>query len=158
VDAYRDGVIYRIDDTATEQRWPEFCKAAQEENIRSTLSVPLDVSGEGAETLGALNLYSEIPNGFDADAAAATVSFAQQAAIVMANARAYWGAAEKSDQLQQALESRAVIEQAKGILMAQSHIGPDDAFQILVRASQRENRKLRDIAVEIVERVTRPAD
>jgi AmiR/NasT family two-component response regulator len=55
------------------------------------------------------------------------------------------------------MESRAMIEQAKGIVMATSHCGPDDAFAILVRASQRENRKLRDLASDMVTRHSRPS-
>jgi GAF domain-containing protein len=156
VDAFRTGEVKQIHDTATEQRWRAFCDAALDEHIRSTLSVPLDVSGNRTEVLGALNLYSEVPDAFDDEARASTESFAQQAAIVMANARAYWGVKELSDQLQVALESRATIEQAKGILIAQSQVSPEDAFKLLVRASQRENRKLREIAAEIVERAQRP--
>ena len=152
VDAFRNGDINQIPDTAVDERWVAFSRAASAENIRSTLSVPMDVSGNRTDVLGALNLYSEVPDAFDADAIASTESLAQQAAIVVANAQAYWGAKELSDQLQQALASRAIIEQAKGILMAQSHITADDAFEVLVRASQRENRKLREIAAEIVHR------
>jgi GAF domain-containing protein len=152
VEAYESGELRVIGDTTADERWQEFCVAAVAEGIRSVLSVPMDVSGARAEVLGALNLYSEQPRAFDDDAAASTRSFAQQAAIVVANARAYWGAKELADQLQNALESRAVIEQAKGILMAREGISADRAFDVLVRASQRENRKLRDIAGELVER------
>jgi GAF domain-containing protein len=157
VDAFRTGQVMQIHDTATEQRWRQFCDAALDDSIRSTLSVPLDVSSSRTEVLGALNLYSEVANAFDDEARASTEAFAQQAAIMMANARAYWGAKDLSDQLQVAMESRATIEQAKGILMAQSRVSPDEAFKVLVRASQRENRKLREIATEIVERAQRPA-
>jgi GAF domain-containing protein len=152
VDAFRTGEVKQIHDTATEERWRAFCDAALDEHIRSTLSVPLDVSGTRTEVLGALNLYSEVPDAFDDEARASTQAFAQQAAIVMANARAYWGAKELSDQLQYALESRATIEQAKGIIIGQSRVSPEEAFKLLVRASQRENRKLREIAAEIVDR------
>jgi GAF domain-containing protein len=157
VDAFRTGKVMQIHDTATEERWRHFCDAALGDNVRSTLSVPLDVSSSQTEMLGALNLYSEIPDAFDDEARVSTEAFAQQAAIMMANARAYWGAKELNDQLQVALESRATIEQAKGILIAQSHVSPDEAFTLLVRASQRENRKLREIATEIVDRAQRPA-
>jgi GAF domain-containing protein len=152
VNALRDGVIHIIPDTTADTRWPAFSEAAMAANIRSTLSVPMDVSGNRTEVLGALNLYSEVPGAFDAEAIASAESLAQQAAIVVANAQAYWGARELSEQLQEAMASRAVIEQAKGILMAQSRVGPDEAFRIMVRASQRENRKLRDIAAESVTR------
>ncbi len=156
VDAFRTGEVLEIRDTATEERWRQFCDAALDEHIRSTLSVPLDVSGNRTEVLGALNLYSEIPDAFDDGARASSQAFAQQAAIVMANARAYWGAKDLSDQLQHAMESRATIEQAKGVLIGQSRISPEEAFNLLVRASQRENRKLREIAAEVVERAQNP--
>jgi GAF domain-containing protein len=152
LDALRLGQVMRIADTATETRWRPFCDAALAERLRSTLSVPIDVSGHRTDVLGSLNLYSEVPDGF-AEAAGATESFAHQAAIVIANAQAYWGAKDLSDQLQFALESRAVIEQAKGILMGRENIGADRAFEVLVRASQRENRKLREIASDIVAHV-----
>jgi GAF domain-containing protein len=156
LDALRLGDVFRIEDTSTETRWREFCDAAVDEGFRSTLSVPIDVSGNRTEVLGALNLYSEIPDAFDRDTMAATESFAQHSAIVIANAQAYWGARQLSAQLQQAMESRAIIEQAKGILMGAEHISADHAFELLVRASQRENRKLRDIAADIVARTEHP--
>jgi GAF domain-containing protein len=150
LDAFRDGTSYRIDDIATEQRWPEFCKAAEAAGVASTLSLPLGLSAE--ETLGALNLYSETPHAFDAAAQASADSFVHQASVVLANARAYWGAVELADHLQTALESRAAIEQAKGIIMARGGISADEAFDILVRASQRSNTKLRDVANDMVEK------
>ncbi len=71
---------------------------------------------------------------------------------MLANAQAYWNAYELSQQLEQAMVSRAGIEQAKGVLMAQSGVSSDEAFELLKRASQRENRKLREVAEEIVKR------
>jgi AmiR/NasT family two-component response regulator len=76
---------------------------------------------------------------------------------VLVNASAYWQASHLSEQLAEAMRSRAVIEQAKGILMARSpQLSADEAFDVLRRASQRENVKLRDIAQRIVDR--RPSD
>jgi AmiR/NasT family two-component response regulator len=73
------------------------------------------------------------------------------ASVVLANATAYWGAQELGEQLTAAMQSRAIIEQAKGILMGQSpDLDADGAFAVLRRASQRENVKLRDIAQRIV--------
>ena len=63
---------------------------------------------------------------------------------------------EEIEQLKTALLSRATIEQAKGILMSTNHCSPDEAFEILVKASQRENAKLRNIARRIVDNATRP--
>jgi AmiR/NasT family two-component response regulator len=65
--------------------------------------------------------------------------------------------AEEVESLQKAMESRAVIEQAKGVLMSTMRIGADAAFAVLVAASQRENVKLRDIATRIAEAQSDPA-
>ncbi len=72
--------------------------------------------------------------------------------MVLANAQAYWRANELSQQLERAMASRAEIEQAKGILIEQSGVTSDEAFELLKRVSQRENRKLREIAAELVKR------
>ena len=71
------------------------------------------------------------------------------------NAVAYWSARARAEQLEQALQTRGPIEQAKGIIMATTRCTPDEAFQMLVKQSQIENRKLREIAVEIVANTTR---
>ena len=81
-----------------------------------------------------------------------------EAAIVLANAQAYWDAFSLSERLGEAMHSRAVIEQAKGMLMAAQHCHEDTAFELLVRASQRENVKLREIARRIVDGATQRPD
>jgi AmiR/NasT family two-component response regulator len=78
--------------------------------------------------------------------------FAEQASVALANAQLYDSAYRLTQQLQEALTSRAVIDQAKGLLMGQHRVGADEAFNILRTASQRDNRKLRDIAQELVDR------
>lgn len=149
LDAFRDGEIRRIASMEREERWPDFRRTALQHGIRSTLSLPLVV---GEESLGALNLYSEGEDAFSEDDEANAESFAIQAAVVLANAQAYWDARSLNEHLTEAMRSRATIEQAKGVLMAQSNVGPDEAFDMLRRASQRENRKLRDVAQDIVDR------
>lgn len=149
LDAWRLKEVVRIDDMDTAAvDYPEFARLAQDHGVASTLSLPLVVGGEG---IGALNLYARTPKGFSAEDEAIGVDLATAAAIVLANASAYWGAFNLGEQLGQAMASRAEIEQAKGILMAQSPgISADDAFEMLRRASQRENVKLRDIAKRLV--------
>ena len=111
----------------------------------------------GSRASGALNLYARTADGFSSDDEALGIELAAAAAIVLANASAYWEASQLSEQLGQAMRSRAVIEQAKGILMARSpQLTADEAFDLLRKASQRENVKLRDIAQRIVDR--KPAD
>src|SRR3954451_678393 len=151
LDAWREKRVVRIDDlNDAVDRYPEFMKAAQAHGIQSTLSLPL-IAGDGG--LGALNLYARVIAGCSEEDEQVGVDLAGAASIVLANAAAYWQAALLSEQLSEAMKSRAVIEQAKGTLMAQTpHLSPDDAFDLLRRASQRENLKLRDIAQRIVDR------
>jgi GAF domain-containing protein len=155
LDSWRQGRAIRLDDlNEATDLYPEFAKVAQAHGVQSTLSLPLKA---GEESVGALNLYASAIAGFTDDDETIGTELAGTAAIVLANASAYWEAAELSEQLSEAMRSRAVIEQAKGVLMARSpHLTADDAFALLRQASQRENVKLRDIARRIVER--RPSD
>jgi GAF domain-containing protein len=147
--AFRDQQIYRIDSTLEDDRWPEFAQLAAEHGIRSTLSVPLAARNH---KLGALNMYAETVGAFTEAHERSVRLFADQASIALANAQVYWDARQLSENLSQAIESRETISQAVGILIAVGGRSPDEAFQILVSASQRENRKVRDIAQEIVTR------
>ena len=102
--------------------------------------------------MGALNFYARTPAASSDEDVQVGLQFATQAAIVLANSQAYWDAHQLGQDMAEAMKSRATIEQAKGILMGAQRCSADDAFQILVRASQRENRKLREMAAEIVAR------
>ncbi|MCU1489245.1 MAG: hypothetical protein JWM85_650 [Acidimicrobiaceae bacterium] len=152
LDAYRQQVVNRIDSTDSDERWPEFSRTAVAEGIHSTLSLPLVVGGDG---LGALNLYSEEQSGFDELGERAGLLFAAHASVTLANARSYWANAALRANLEAALESRGVIDQAKGILMGRDGCSADEAFEFLRRASQRANRKVHDLAQEIVDRSRR---
>ena len=103
---------------------------------------------------GGLNFYASEGRTFDEGDLRLAQSFAIQASTVVSNALAYWGAFDQAANLTLAMEHRAEIEQAKGILMATQRCTADEAFDLLRRASQRENRKLRDIAAELVRRTT----
>jgi GAF domain-containing protein len=149
VDAFRNGAVYGIPSTERDVQWPEFSRTALSYGIRSTLSLPLTAA---QSRLGALNFYSEQDHGFAEEDHRAAEAFATQAAVVLANLQTFWDARALGEHLREAMESRATIEQAKGIIIAQSRVGPEAAFEILRMASQRENRKLRDIARQIVER------
>ena len=153
LDAYRDGSILRIDDTTSETRWPEFTGTAVRHGVRSTLSLPLRTDNG---TIGALNLYSLRPRAFEDNEQMATVLVAH-AAAALSNSQAYWSARVLGEQLQEAMSSRAVIEQAKGILMHRERCSADAAFVALKQTSQDTNRKLRDVAASIVAEVTASA-
>lgn len=151
LESWRTGKVIRLDDmTLAAADYPDFAMVAEEHGVHSSLSLPLMA---GDEAVGALNLYARVPKGFSEEDEATGMVLAAAAAVVLINANAYWQAANLSEQLTQAMLSRAVIEQAKGILMARSpHASADDAFDFLRKASQRENIKLRDIAQRIVDR------
>jgi GAF domain-containing protein len=152
LDAFRDSRTIAVDSTVEDGPWPEFREAAAARGVLSTLSLPLVVD---QEAVGAMNLYSHQERSFDDEAQDVGGLFASQAAFVLANAAAYWDARTLSERLGDAMKSRAVIEQAKGILMATQRCDDEKAFQLLVKASQRENVKLRDVATRIVQAAAR---
>ena len=148
LDAFRDKEVYRITSTRTDARWPAFAEAAVAHGVVSTISLPLIAQ---QHAVGALNLYAR-DRAFSEDDEQLAGVFSAQAAIAVANAQSYWDARQLGENLTQAMLSRAVIEQAKGILMGAGGLDADEAFTTLVDASQRENRKVRDIAAQIVTR------
>jgi GAF domain-containing protein len=145
--AFHEGRITTIEATSEPGEWMEFRRAAAARGIGSTLSLPLVVD---KVSIGAMNLYARAERAFSDPDRRTGELFAAQAAIVLANTQAYWDAHELSIRLGDAMKNRAVIEQAKGILIGAQGIDEDEAFGLLVRASQRENIKLRDIARRIV--------
>ena len=140
----------RVDDVeAVHQEYPAFTAACRRHRVRSTLSIPL-VSGD--VSMGALNLYAAEAAAFDDRAEELAFDLAGAAGAIAANVAAYLDAVELSEQLDEAMRSRAVIEQAKGVLMAQSpDLDADGAFEVLRQASQRESVKLRCIARRVVD-------
>jgi GAF domain-containing protein len=141
------GELTSVPDTRSDDRWQDYMKVAAERGALSSLSVPLPVA-EGMA--GALNIYAREPHAFDDDAKAAAERFVPYAAVAVANMHAYDDARAMADNLQRALESRAVIDQAKGILMERHKITADQAFQLLAQVSMHRNEKLRDVAEILV--------
>jgi GAF domain-containing protein len=148
LDAMRFGEIQCIEDTAADERWPEFSRAAVEVGVRATLALPLRV---GDRVVGGFNLYSHEPTAFASTASDTAGLFAAQAALAVGSALAYWHQHGLVQHLEEALKSRPVIDQAKGMIMAQQGVTADEAFDVLRRASQRQNRKLRDVAAEMID-------
>jgi GAF domain-containing protein len=153
LDAWRQAHSIRVDDIAEPSAtYEQFRLACLDHGIRSTLSVPLMAKGEA---LGALNLYAAVAHGFSDADEQLTTELASLAGVLLANSLAYWGAYELSQQLGAALSSRPIIDQAKGILMARTPgLDAEGAFDLLKKASQRENVKVRDIAARIVDHPT----
>jgi GAF domain-containing protein len=147
--AARTGEVTEIPDTRAEDRWPDYTPRAVEHGNLSSLSIPLAID-QDEQVTGALNIYARRPNAFDEASRSVATRFAPYAAVAAGNLHAYQSARDMADHLQTALESRAVIDQAKGILMERYKLTADQAFQLLVRASMMTNRKLRDVADHLV--------
>ena len=148
LDAGRTGLLMHVRDMTTEDRWPDYAAAVVPKGVMSSLSVPLPFQGA---TIGALNVYAKHQDAFDETSERLGTEVASFVAVAVANAESYAATADLAHQMQQAMASRSVIDMAKGILMAQNRCTPDEAFTMLSHASQRSNRKLRDIAAAIVQ-------
>ncbi len=151
--AYKTQQMVLVESLEMEARWPRFTPAALGHGLRGIVAAPLTVHGE---RLGALNIYALEPGVLDETAVDTAALFAEQASIVLANAVAFTRAQSTALNLGEALNSRAVIDMAKGIMMAREGLGPDEAFERLRQMSQTSHRKLRDVAQELVD--TLPSD
>jgi GAF domain-containing protein len=147
LEAYSVRGVVRGTVPASAPRWAEFTAAAEKAGVRSVMAVPLTV---GDRPVGALNLYSQKADSFDEDDEETARLFSEQAAVACANAEVYWRTYSLTEHLREALESRDVIGQAKGILMARRGCTPDAAFEALRKVSQHRNVKLRQIAEQVV--------
>lgn len=142
IDAIRLDDIFRVDDLRRDDRWPQFAPLAVEKTgIRSMLSFRLFVQ---SNVLGALNLYSKRPSAFISPRQTVELGeiFATHAAVVLSGRRLV-------EQLQGAMTSRDTISLAMGLLMGRQGLTREQAFDVLRRASQRTNVKVRDIAERI---------
>jgi GAF domain-containing protein len=147
--AAREGDAVSVPDFADERRWPEWTRHALTTDARSSLSVGMPIQ---YQVNGALNVYGTMARAFDEEAVRVAHTFADYAAVTIANAHLYTTTANLAEHLRTAMESRAVIEQAKGIVMGERHCDADAAFAILTKVSQDSNRKLRDVAATLVAR------
>jgi GAF domain-containing protein len=136
LDALYDNRTVRLPDLGAESRWPKFAAQAAELGLASMLAIQLYVNGHN---LGALNLHSTRRNAFDDESEQVGLLFGAHAAVALAGAR-------NEEHLRTALSSRDVIGQAKGILMERYKIDAQDAFRLLVVASQNTNSKLHEVA------------
>lgn len=157
LEAMASGQTRRVPDLAQDQRWPLFGPQALASGVTGILSEPLtDPTGQ---PVGALNLYFTRPQAITLDTERSAEVFAGHASGAVAIARRLADRLQLSDDLRGALASRAVIDQAIGVIMAENRCGSEEAFSILRSASQHRNVKLRDVAAGIVHAITgQPAE
>lgn len=148
LDAIRLAQTVVVKDQTAEVRWPEYSPRAVEAGIGSSVSVPLALDGP---PIGAFNIYGRAPHAFSDEAVKAAEDLAVFASAVLSNAGLYFTASARAEQMTEAMRSRAVIEQAKGILMGSRHCDADEAFALLVELSQKTHRKLHVVAQALVD-------
>jgi GAF domain-containing protein len=146
------GTTIAIDNTADSPAYPDVAGIARRHGITHALSTGLPVQ---RRTIGALNIYGTDEAAYNDTTRELAAAFASYAAVALANADLYTSTANLAANPQRALDSRAVIDQAKGILMRQHRISPDVAFDLLVQLSNTANRKLREIAQDVVDETQR---
>jgi GAF domain-containing protein len=147
VETLRHNEPRRIDDTTAERRWPMFCRAAAEAGFGSLMALPLRTDRQPA---GAIALYGQERNAFRGAAHDVALLFAAQGGTAVHNAELYRACRRMVNNLQAGLESRATIEQAKGMLHAELGVSSADAFHLLSRFSQNTNQRVRNIAADLV--------
>jgi transcriptional regulator with GAF, ATPase, and Fis domain len=147
VDALETGREHYVEELDGSDLPAAMRERARQHGFGSLFALPLTVHGL---TVGAINLFSDRSRGFPPKDQELAWRLATAAAVTVANGRAYQELLALSEQLQTALDSRAVIEQAKGIIVARTGHSPEEAFELLRQLSQARNRKLRDVAAAIV--------
>ncbi len=145
--ALATGQVVVVEDLADDDRWGGYRMPALGHGVRSSLSLPLRADGA---VLGALNIYATTPRAFGPAEQLVAGRFADEASRALALAVRLAEHSEMSAHLQAALASRAVIDQAVGIIMGQNRCTADEAFEVLRSISQNRNVKLRDIAADMV--------
>jgi hypothetical protein len=149
LEAAETGTLVRtvIDDDAP-RRWPAFAAAARDAGMGGVLSAPLALDQTAA---GSINCYRSDGAGFaDLDARLLEL-YVSSVETALHNVSRYQRARDLAEQMRQAMSSRAVIDQAKGILMAVRGLSADEAFAVLVDQASNRNVKLRVLAQRLVD-------
>ncbi|WP_454051479.1 ANTAR domain-containing protein [Cellulomonas sp. Marseille-Q8402] len=153
VEASDQQVLITVPDVREERRWPAWHDATLAAGFGSAAALPAPAP-DGQDLRLAINLYRTDPGPWDSAVLADVARFAEDAARAVAVAARVQEQRRVNEDLKQAMTARAVIDQALGVIMAQNRCGPEEAFGILRRASQTRNQKMREIAAEIVARVS----
>lgn len=129
-------------------RWPEFTPRIIDLGMRSAAAFPLRLRDD---RIGALNMYRSEPRAFPSDEVRLGQALADIAAVGILQERAVFAAERRSEQLQRALDSRVLTEQAKGVLVERHGMPPRAAFELLRRHARNNNRKLRDVCRDLMD-------
>jgi GAF domain-containing protein len=150
LDAAKTGQTIVVDTQAVDSPYLEFTRIAGRAGVRHVVSVGLPLA---QRSTGGLNIYCTAPDPISPEFIQHAEVFASYAAVAVNNVTRYADMADDATNMRAAMASRAVIEQAKGIIMARDHCTADEAFDILRRISQQQDVKVRDLAQSLVDSV-----
>jgi GAF domain-containing protein len=148
LDCFRAGEPVTAADLAADLRWPEFAEAARQAGFQAVQALPMRLRDQ---VIGALNLFRDAPGAFDAEAVHIGQALADVATISLLHERSMRRTDTLNEQLQTALNSRVVIEQAKGKLAERLGIDVDQAFALLRDQARNSNQRLSDVARAFVD-------
>ncbi len=148
VDCFRTGAAVSVDDLTTARRWPRFTTAASQAGFAAVHALPMKLR---TEVIGALNLFETEPGALDQEKLRVGQALADIATVGLLQQRAIHARDVLTEQLQAALNSRVLIEQAKGLLAERLQIDVAQAFTILRSTARNHNRKLSDLAQALVD-------
>jgi GAF domain-containing protein len=146
LDAAIGGLLVEITDGRTEDRWPGYLPTFLRNGALSSVAVPV----LAAQFTAGLNVYAVTVDAFTDEHRWAATQFADYAAVALSNMDTLQNARELAENLRVAMQFRSVIEQAKGILIERRKVTADEAFRLLAASSMRRNRKVRDLAEDLV--------
>lgn len=148
LDCFRSGTPVSVTDLHATHRWPRFAAAAAEVGFAAVHALPMRLR---TEIIGALNLFDTDPATLDEESARVGQALADVATIGLLQQRAIRRRDVVTEQLQTALNSRVLIEQAKGLLAERLHVNVSEAFTLLRAAARSSNRRLSDLAQGIID-------
>jgi transcriptional regulator with GAF, ATPase, and Fis domain len=157
LDCYRTGqavIISDIRSDAAAQRWPRFAPATAEAGYAGVHAIPMRLRDQ---VIGTLNLFKTVPGGLDPAVVTAATALVDVATIGILQERAVRQQEVVAGQLQRALNSRVVIEQAKGILAERLRVTPDEAFVLLRRYARDHNHPLTELSGDVIRGTARIA-
>lgn len=149
--ALRDMSPVLISDVASDLRWPELNRKFVERGVHSSLGVPLELSGEAS---AALNFFASTPGAFTPNVYDKATGFAAAAHSTLQLSVRITSALSRAEHLEAAMRSRTAIDLACGVIMGQNRCSQSEAMNILAKVSSNRNRKLRDVARELIEQLS----
>ncbi|QWT24487.1 GAF and ANTAR domain-containing protein [Subtercola sp. PAMC28395] len=149
IDCFRTGVAVSVKDIAAPSRWPAFQKAALDQGFHSVLATPMKLRGK---IIGTMNLFGATPEEVTGRDAAVAQALADVATIGILQERIIREGHLMEEQLHRALDSRILIEQAKGVIANELTLSMDDAFQLLRKFARDHNLTIRSVAESVSNR------